>query len=94
MSAPDESWAPVARDTRAALRLLGRPIKPACLPDEPHPCGASFALHAAAHFAAIKAICDHQLAHLGPDFNTAQAEVYWGTRAELETCDQQPEGKR
>lgn len=88
MSVPDESWAEVARDTRAALRLLGRPIKPACLPDEPHPCGASFALHAAAHFATIKAIADHQLDHLGPDFTDANNVIYHATRRELEECGQ------
>jgi hypothetical protein len=60
----DESWARVARDTREALRWLGYPIDPKCLPDETEPCGGSFAMHAMAQFAMIKAICDHQLDHL------------------------------
>lgn len=81
---PDEAWAAVARSTREVLALLGRPIEPKCLPDEAEPCGATFAMHAMAHLASIKAICDHQLAHLGPAFNEAQGEIYWHVRAELE----------
>ncbi len=88
MSVPDEVWAPVARSTRDALALLGRPIEPTCLPDEAEPCGASFALHAVAHFATIKAICDHQLEHLGTQFLGPQWEIYWGVIAELEQCGQ------
>ena len=85
--ATDESWAPVARDTREALRLLGRPIEPKCLPDETDPCGGTFAIHAMAHLASIKAICDHQLGHLGPQFNDAHGEIYWHVRNELDELD-------
>ena len=82
--ADDETWAQVARDTREVLALLGRPVEPGCLPDESDPCGASFALHAVAHFASIKAVCDHQLGHLGPAFTEARGEIYWHVRDELE----------
>lgn len=78
----DEKWAEVARGSREALALLGRPIEPRCLPDEADPCGATFAMHAVAHFATIKAICDHQLDHLGaPDSQIY--EVYMNTLAEI-----------
>jgi hypothetical protein len=87
MTVKDEDWAEYARATREALRLLGRPIEPRCLPDEAEPCGASFALHAAAHLATIKAIADHQFTHLGPDFGRVHGDVYWNTRHELEGCD-------
>lgn len=60
----DETWAPVAEAARGALALLGWPIEPACLPGEPDACGASFALHAMAHFATLKAIADHQLTYI------------------------------
>lgn len=79
----DESWAPVARDTREALKLLGYPIVPRCLLDEPEACGASFTQHAAAHLATIKAIADHQLDHLGPDFAHIHGDIYWHAREKL-----------
>lgn len=61
----DESWAPVARSTREALALLGIRITARCLPGEPEHCGGSYAQHAAAHLASIRAVVDHQLQHLG-----------------------------
>jgi hypothetical protein len=80
----DDTWAKPARDSRAALKLLGWNIDPKCLPDEANPCGASFAMHAMAHYAAIKALCDHQLEHLGPAFEAASNDIYETYRAELE----------
>lgn len=79
----DESWAQIARDTREALRYLAYPIDAKCLPDESEPCGASFAQHAAAHLATIKAICDHQIGHLGPAFLSLTADVYMHATADL-----------
>jgi len=81
--ASDQSWAEVARATRDALALLGRPITPRCLPDEADPCGGTFADHAAAHLATIKAVADHQLLHLGPEYGPAHSEIYWEQCAEL-----------
>lgn len=81
--ATDESWAPVARDTREALKHMGYPIEPRCLPDEAEPCGGTFALHVAAHLATLKAIADHQLNHLGPDFDATHAEIYMHVRDEM-----------
>jgi hypothetical protein len=77
-----ESWAQVARDTRDALALLGRPIEDRCLPDEASPCGGDFAEHALAHLLAIKAVCDHQLAHLRPADITAW-EIYQAEAARI-----------
>lgn len=82
MTVTDESWAEVARSTREALALLGRPIEPRCLPDEADPCGATFALHAMAHLATIKAICDHQLYHLHAPAGQVD-DIYRHTMAEL-----------
>jgi len=89
----DQAWAQAARDSRAALALLGRPIDPRCLPDETEPCGATFAMHAAAHLASIKAVCDHQLGHLGLAFAELFSEVYWQVRDDLAGYhDDDPEG--
>ena len=87
--AADESWAPIARATREALSWLGRPIQPKRLPGEPDPCGGTFAVHAMAHLATIKAICDHQLIHLGPAFTEGAGEVYWHVRHELDQLDKE-----
>jgi hypothetical protein len=78
---PDEAWAEVARASRDALQLLGRGITPRCLPDEPSPCGGSFAMHACAHLAALKAVADHELEHLGTAMTVISGEIY---RHELE----------
>lgn len=72
----DESWAEVARNSRAALALLGREITPRCLPGEPDHCGASFAQHACAHLAVLQAIADHQLGHLGGDAILMSDQIY------------------
>lgn len=66
MTAEDSDWAEVARASRGALAELGYDIGPRCLPGEPEACGGSFSQHVAAHLATIKAVADHQLAHLGP----------------------------
>ncbi|HLM89268.1 MAG TPA: hypothetical protein VK284_09600 [Streptosporangiaceae bacterium] len=78
-----EAWAAVARASRDALALLGYVVGPRCLPDEAEPCGGSFALHACANLAALKAVADYQLMHLGPGMNPVQ--IYLEVRGELET---------
>lgn len=78
----DESWAPVARSTREAMALLGYRITTRCLPDEPEHCGGSYAEHAAAHLASIKALVDHQLQHLGAPERVV-TEIYEKITAEL-----------
>jgi hypothetical protein len=80
---PDEAWADYARASRDALASLGY-ATPRCLPDEPAPCGASYAQHTTAHLATIKAVCDHQLAHLGQPFIEMHGEIYLDKRLELE----------
>jgi hypothetical protein len=72
----DETWKHEAEATREALNLLGCGPMPPCLPGEPEYCGASFAMHAMAHFATLKAIADHQLEHLGPMFVAHAREIY------------------
>lgn len=88
MNAHDADWADVARSTREALALLGHPIDSRCLPDEPDPCGGTFALHAVAHFGVITAVIEHQLAHLGGNdpaspYHAAFDEIRSHTTAEL-----------
>jgi hypothetical protein len=83
--ASDESWAEVAHESRAALASLGYSIGPRCLPDEADPCGASFAQHAAAHLATIKAVCDHQLSHLGSPYIERSGIIYGNRLTELES---------
>lgn len=80
----DETWAEVARASRAALALLGHEITNRCLPDEPAPCGASFALHACAHLTILKVIADHQLWHLDAPASMIR-EIYGHERGELES---------
>jgi hypothetical protein len=79
---PDETWAQVARDSRDALALLGFPITGRCLPDEAEPCGATWAQHAAAQLATLRAVVDHQLEHVG--LPGVAGEVYRHEAAELE----------
>jgi hypothetical protein len=81
----DKTWADVARDTRAALALLGHPIDPLCLPDEIGACGGTFSQHAAAHLATIVAIADHQIKHLGPGYRGMVNDVYNETIREMKT---------
>lgn len=84
----DEAWAEVARASRDALELLGRGL-PRCLPGEPEACGGTFAQHACAHLATLKAVADHQLGHLGPDCADMHGDVYRHERGELEAgCGQ------
>jgi hypothetical protein len=80
---PDEAWAEYARASRDALASLGYGITPRCLPDEMAPCGASYAQHTTAHLATIKAVCDHQLAHLGAEFAAMHREIWLEKLAEL-----------
>lgn len=88
MSAADASWAAVARDTREALRYLGHPIEPMCLPGELQECGGSYAEHAAAQLATIIAIARHQLAHLGAEWQPLVDEVMLEQCAQLAgACD-------
>jgi|SRR5580700_759493 hypothetical protein len=82
---PDEAWAEYARASRDALASLGYGITPRCLPDEIAPCGASYAQHTTAHLATIKAVCDHQLVHLGQPFIAMHGEIYLDKRLELES---------
>ena len=77
----DQTWREVAEATRQAAGLLGWPISSPCLPHEAEPCGAGYAMHAAAHLAVIKAAADHQLEHLG--MPAVVTDVYDHTRAEL-----------
>ena len=63
--ANDQIWAPVARSARSVLETLGFAIDPKCLPGEAEPCGGTFAQHCVAYFAAISAVSDHQMEHLG-----------------------------
>jgi len=83
----DRTWAALARDSREALRLLGYPINPVCLPDETKPCGAGFALHVASHLAYMMAVIDHHIAHLGDEFLPVIEEIRANAAAEI-GCDQ------
>ena len=83
MSVPDEAWAEVARNSREALALLGYSIGPRCLPDEPDACGGTWAQHAAAQLGVLKAVADHQLAHLGGPYVEISGQRYWIAREEL-----------
>jgi hypothetical protein len=56
------------------------------MPDEAMPCGGSFAEHAGAHLAAIKAVADHQLAHLRPPVGLVNA-TYRSVSQDLANSD-------
>lgn len=79
----DEAWADLARASRQALALLGYRIEASCLPGETSPCGGTFAGHAAAHLGVLRAIVDHQAAHLGPDYAIFVDAVHGGALAEF-----------
>ena len=87
----DGQWAELARNSRAALALLGHDIGPRCLPDEPDPCGATFALHAIAHLATLAAISDHHLEHLGGMDSPVVRDIYLQAMAEVRAgCGEVP----
>jgi|GEM_PF-2458330 len=83
----DESWAAVAREARNVLKLLGWPIGPQCFPGEQDPCGGTFAQHAAANFGVLIALCEHQLEHLGPQYQGMAYEVGQNAKSELKHCE-------
>lgn len=87
MANRNETWADVARNTREAMALPGRPVTPRCLPGEAEPCGASFEQHALAHLATIRAICDHQLEHLGAPDGWQAEHIYRHELEELRRCE-------
>ena len=60
----DLTWRGLAESSKGALALLGYPTPP-CLPHDPEPCGANYAEHATAQLAALAAVVDHHLIHLG-----------------------------
>lgn len=81
----DESWKEVAEKSRECLALMGYPIASKCLPGEPDSCGGSYAQHAMAHMASLKAVCDHQIAHLGMPISAISSAVYDRTAEQLDT---------
>jgi hypothetical protein len=64
MLLPDAEWADLARAARRSLVHMGFYCESGCLPDEPSPCGGTFAQHAAVNLARLRAVTDHHLAHL------------------------------
>jgi hypothetical protein len=68
-------WQPVAQSTRQALGLLGYGV-PDCLPGEPQACGGNFAEHAMGNLAALRALVDHRIAHLGADAQPLVDSIY------------------
>ena len=83
-------WKPIAERTREALGLLGWEV-PACLPGEPLACGGDFAEHTLGHLAALKAVVEDRIAHLGDGSAPMVEEIYTSTLATLRTeppCDQ------
>lgn len=77
----DTRWRVLAENSRTALELLGYRVEPHCMPGEANPCGGTFAQHFAANLAALKAVTDHHLAHMGPAF---VAPIYPGAYAAVE----------
>lgn len=84
------AWRPLAERTRQALGLLDYDV-PRCLPHEPGACGGDYAHHALANLAALKAVVEHRIAHLGPGSDALVGEVHAGVSAQLaaeDPCDQ------
>lgn len=81
---PDASWKDVATGARTALHHLGYQIVPRCFPGEPGhaECGGSWAEHAGSLLLTVKAVADHQLAHLGAP--ASWQAIYDGVTDELE----------
>ena len=91
-------WKPLAERSREAFALLGWTIPP-CLPGEPEACGGDFAQHTLGNLAALKAVVEDRIAHLGEGSAPMVEEIYASTLAELRAeppCDQghQPGGQR
>jgi hypothetical protein len=79
----DAEWEPLACSSREALRLLGYAITPRCLPGEPDACGGTFAQHAASHLAALGAVIEHHVGHLGSSFDSLIERIYNDTAEEV-----------
>jgi len=79
----DTSWRPLAEQTRFALQHLNFCIEGACLPGETDACGGTFAQHAMAQLAALRAVVDDQISHLGTDAGPHVEMIYQETRREL-----------
>jgi hypothetical protein len=79
----DASWRPVAERTRLALQYLNFSIEGACLPGEADACGGTFAQHAMAHLATLRAVVDDQISHLGTAAGPHVETIYQETRRKL-----------
>ena len=91
MTGNDAAWANLANASRGALALLGHQIGPLCLPGEPDACGIGYELHALAHLAALAAVVDHHLEHLGGMDSPTVSDIYLHTAAETrERCQDKP----
>lgn len=89
----DANWKPLAERTRQALDLLGYSV-PRCLPGEPDACGGDFAHHSLAHLAALRAVVEHRIAHLGNGSAALVEEIRTRVSAELATHDPCEQGHR
>jgi fructose-bisphosphate aldolase class 1 len=86
----DDQWRQLAEASREALILLGHDV-PNCLPGEAGACGGRYAEHAGAQLAALKAVADHHLAHLGSFPRHMEQKIRAMTLADLEAnCGDQP----
>jgi hypothetical protein len=91
MSTDYAAWKPLAERTREALELLGYGV-PRCLPGEPEACGGDYAHHSLAHLAALKAVVEQRITHLGNSSAPLVEEICAKVSAELSAddfpCDQ------
>jgi hypothetical protein len=83
------TWRALAERTRGALELLDYGV-PRCLPGEPEACGGDDAHHALANLAALRAVVDYKIAHLGDGSAPMVEAIRARVAAELEVdgdCD-------
>lgn len=90
MTGSPPGWRELAESTREALRLLGYGT-PDCLPGEPGECGGSYAEHATAHLAALRAVVNQRITHLEQEARAMVREISASVAAKLaegDDCDQ------
>ena len=79
---PERAWRDVAVNVRQALALLNYPV-PDCLPGEPAACTGTCEQHAISYLAALQAVVEQKIKHLGQQAAPMVDEIYHATLAQL-----------
>jgi len=79
---PERAWRDLAMNVRQALALLNYPV-PECMPGEPAACTGTCSEHAISYLAALQAVVERKIVHLGRQVAPMVDDIYYATQAEL-----------